>query len=72
MGRWGGEAKEIHGGGMKMGRRSKGDTWWWNEDVKEALSWKKDAHKAMFQINLTCRKCEGNIGEAVEQEKKVV
>ena len=31
------------------GRRSKGDTWSWNEDVKEAISWKKDAHKAMCQ-----------------------
>ena len=25
----------------------KGDTWWWNEEVKEAVSRKKDAHKAM-------------------------
>ena len=24
----------------------------------------------MFQRNFTCRKCEGNIGEAVEQEGK--
>ena len=22
----------------KMGRRSKGDTWWWNKEVKEAVS----------------------------------
>ena len=29
--------------------RSKGDTWWWNEEVKEAVSRKKDAHKAMCQ-----------------------
>ena len=25
----------------------------------------------MFQRNFTCRKCEGNIGEAVEQEEKL-
>ena len=24
--------------GKKRGRRSKGDTWWWNEEVKEAVS----------------------------------
>ena len=27
--------------------------------------------KAMFSRNFTCRKCEGNIGEAVEQEVKI-
>ena len=33
-----------------VGRRSGGeDTWWWNEDVKEANSRKKEAHKAMCQ-----------------------
>ena len=37
--------------GKKMERRSKGDTWWWNEDAKEAVSMKKDAHKAMCQNN---------------------
>ena len=31
------------------GRRSKGDTWWWNEEVKEAVSIKKEAHKAKCQ-----------------------
>ena len=24
--------------GKKRGTRSKGDTWWWNEDVEEAVS----------------------------------
>ena len=24
-----------------MGWRSKGDTWWWNEEVKEAVSGRK-------------------------------
>ena len=33
----------------KRGCRSKGDTWWWNEEVKEAVSRKKEAHKAMCQ-----------------------
>ena len=35
--------------GKKRGRRSKGDTCWWNEDVKEAVSRKKDSHKVMRQ-----------------------
>ena len=35
--------------GKKMGRRSKGDVWWWNEEVKEAVSRKKEAHKALYQ-----------------------
>ena len=33
--------------GKKRGRRSKGDTRWWNEEVKESISIKKEAHKAM-------------------------
>ena len=39
----------------KRGWRSKGDTWWWNEEVKEAVSGKKEEHKAMCQNN-----CEEN------------
>ena len=35
-----------------MERRSKGDIWWWNEEVKEAVSRKKDAHKAMYQNSI--------------------
>ena len=27
----------------RRGGRSKGDTWWWNEEVREAVSRKKDA-----------------------------
>ena len=34
--------------GKKRGGR-KGDAWWWNEEVKEAVSRKKEAHKAMCQ-----------------------
>ena len=33
--------------GKKKGSRDQGDTWWWNEDVKEAIARKKDAHKEM-------------------------
>ena len=31
----------------KKGRRDQGDTWWWNEDVKEEIARKKDVHKEM-------------------------
>ena len=31
--------------GKKRCRRNKGETWWWNEELKEAVSRKKDAHK---------------------------
>ena len=33
----------------KRGRRSKGDTRWWNEEVKKAVSRKKEAPNAMYQ-----------------------
>ena len=36
--------------GKKRGR-SKGDTLWWNEEVKAAFSGKKDAQMAMCQNN---------------------
>ena len=32
-----------------FGRKSKGDSCWWNEDVKEVVSGKKEEHKAMCQ-----------------------
>ena len=34
--------------GMNKGKRSKGDTWWWNDEVKVGVSKKKDAHKTMI------------------------
>ena len=34
---------------VDKGRRSKGDTWWWNNEVNESVSRKKKAHKAMCQ-----------------------
>ena len=35
--------------GKKWRRRCKGDTWWSNEEVKEAVSKKTEVHKAMCQ-----------------------
>ena len=43
--------------GKKRGRRSKEDTWGWNEEVLEAVSRKKYAHKAMC----FCEKERGNV-----------
>ena len=37
--------------GKNRGKRSKGDTWWWNEEVKEAVLWKNVAHQVMYQNN---------------------
>ena len=31
----------------KRWKRSKGDTWWWNKEVKEEVSRKKDAQRVM-------------------------
>ena len=33
--------------GKKKGRRDRGDTWWWNEEVKEAIADKKVAFKEL-------------------------
>ena len=41
------ECDEVYG--KKRGWNSKGDTWWWNDEVKEELSRKKEVHKAMCQ-----------------------
>ena len=38
--------------GKKKGRRDQGDTWWWNEDVKEAIARKNDAHEEMLKVEL--------------------
>ena len=39
-----------------VGKRGRGDRWWWNEEVKEAVSRKKDAHRAMCQNNAVEKK----------------
>ena len=36
--------------GKKNGRRDQGDTWWWNENVKEAIARNKDAQKEMCKM----------------------
>ena len=33
--------------GKKIGEKGKDDTWWCNEEVKQAISRKKDAHRLM-------------------------
>ena len=38
--------------GRRIWRRSKGDTWWWKEEVKEAVSWKKGAYRAICQNSI--------------------
>ena len=45
--------------GKKKGRRDQGDTWWWNEDVKEAIARKKDAHKEMCKSGTEANKARG-------------
>ena len=45
--------------GMKRERRSKADTWWWNEELKEAVSRRKDAHRQCVRTVL--RRISGGI-----------
>ncbi|XP_068674313.1 uncharacterized protein [Montipora foliosa] len=42
--------------GKKKGRTDQGDTWCWNEDVKEAIPRKKDAHKEMCKSGTEANK----------------
>ena len=37
--------------GKTRHRRNRGDSWWWNEDVKEAIARKKDAYKELCKNN---------------------
>ena len=48
--------------GKKRGSRGNGVTRWWNEEVKEAISRKKEAHKAM---------CQNSTGENKRKNKAV-
>lgn len=42
--------------GKKKGRRDQGDTWWWNEEVKEAIARKKDARNEMCKSGTEANK----------------
>ena len=54
--------------GKKKCRRNHGDTWWWNEEVKEATQPKKVAYKKMCQIDQ--KKTRPNIEiSKIEQRK---
>ena len=48
-------------------KRSKGDTWWWNEEMKEAFSRKKESHKTMYQSSTAenKRRCRSMMNKAV-------
>ena len=35
--------------GKKKCRKNHGDTWWWNEEVKEAMQQKKVAYMKMYK-----------------------
>ena len=50
-------------------RRDQGDTWWWNEDVREAIARKKDAHKQMCKTGTEANKARYN--NIKNQAKKV-
>ena len=42
--------------GKKKERRDQGNTWWWNEDMKEAIARMKDAHKKMCKTGTEAKK----------------
>ena len=54
--------------GRKMWRRSKGDAWWWNEEVKETMS--RKTHKAMCRnsIEENKKRYRNNAKKAVSRE----
>ena len=39
--------------GKKKGMRDQGNTWWWNENVREAIARKKDAQKEIVKVGLS-------------------
>ena len=56
--------------GKKKGRRNHGDTWWWNQEVREAIQQKKVAYKKMFKSRLEVNKARYN--NIKNRTKKVV
>ena len=48
--------------GKKKGRRDRGNTWWWNEDVKDAIARKKD-ERVMHKLD------RGKQDQVQEREK---
>ena len=56
--------------GKKKGRRDQGDTWWWKEDVKEAIARKNDAQKEMCKSRTEANKARYK--NRKNQAKKVV
>ena len=56
---------------MKMERKCKGYTWWWNEEVKEEVPATKEAHKAMCQNSSGENKaCDEVWGMKMERRRK--
>ena len=55
--------------GKKKGRKNHGDTWWWNEEVKEAIQQKKVAYKEMRKNRSEENKVKYNIKN---RTKKIV
>ena len=57
--------------GKKRGRRSKGNTWWWNIGVKDVVSREKDAHKVMCRNSTeeNRRWCESVKKKVVSKER---
>ena len=56
--------------GKKTSRRDRGDKWWWNEEVKNAISRKKTAFKEMCRLSTDKTKAEYK--RIRNQTKKVI
>ena len=54
--------------GKKRGRKNHGDTWWWDEEVKEAIQQKKVAYKKVCKNDQRKTKLDIRISK-IEQRK---